>query len=104
MAKFAAIGAAFIVGTFVGMLVIGWFIPYPFDNYLGMAVGIAAAVLTSRNIEQGEEAKRLKERTCTSCRKKILQLAVECPYCGEQVRENTHLREVTQEPVTVGRN
>ena len=38
-------------------------------------------------------------RSCTSCRKKILQLAVECPYCGKQVRENAHLREVTQEPV-----
>ena len=37
-------------------------------------------------------------RTCTSCRKKILQLAVECPYCGKQVRENAHFR-VTQEPV-----
>jgi len=39
-------------------------------------------------------------RTCTNCRKNILELAIECPYCGKKVRENAHLRETASTPKT----
>ena len=43
---------------------------------------------------QQAQAAKCESRICTACRKRILKLSVECPFCGEEVLENKHLREV----------